>query len=289
MPVASVRETEAQTSFKLPITGILGLCSEDTFPSLLLTEGKMLFFSSQNPEDTKACRQSSCYSNRDVIPFNVLPQAFTLLVAWLKILCEAFCNSLVTVPSFPWDWWQISASWAFLAAWPCSIHLLIAGKLKSFYPGSGWGTACWGSVSSEDRGVKHLYSVKQLWCSVDLVNLGCSRWDSVTAQLVEALVWKTQTFGASRQIKPSHWLFISLAVVVPKSQSRAQLLGLDCSERLGSAPAEMGVPQLRCLPSVAAAFWGQEFLIPHICDVAPSALLPPCQHSQNLECFLSGG
>lgn len=121
MPVVSVRETEAQTSFKLPITGILGLCSEDTFPSLLLTEGKMLFFSSQNPEDTKACRQSSCYSNRDVIPFNVLPQAFTLLVAWLKILCEAFCNSLVTVPSFPWDWWQISASWAFLAAWPCSI------------------------------------------------------------------------------------------------------------------------------------------------------------------------
>lgn len=52
MPVVSVRENEAQTSFKLPIIGILGLCSEDTFPSLLLTEGKMLFFSSQNLEDT---------------------------------------------------------------------------------------------------------------------------------------------------------------------------------------------------------------------------------------------
>lgn len=57
-------------------------------------------------------------------------------------------------------------------------------------------------------------------------------WDAVgetpvTAQLVEALVWKTQTFGVSRQIKRSHWLFISLDVGVPKSQSRAQLLGLD--------------------------------------------------------------
>lgn len=152
------------------------MCLEDTFPSLLLTEGKMLFFSSQNLEDTEACRQSSCYSNRDVTPFNVLPQAFTLLMAWLKILREAFCNSLVTVPSFPWDWWQISASWACLATRPGSIHLLIAGKLKSFYPGSGWGTACWESVSSEDTG--YLYSVKQLWCSVDLVSLGCSRWDS---------------------------------------------------------------------------------------------------------------
>lgn len=57
------------------------MCSVDTFPSLLLTEEKMLFFRSQNLEDTEACRQSSCYSNRDVIPFNMLPQAFTLLVA----------------------------------------------------------------------------------------------------------------------------------------------------------------------------------------------------------------
>lgn len=82
---------------------------------------------------------------------------------------------------------------------------------------------------------------------------------------------------------------ISLDVVVPKSQSRAQLLGLDCSERLGSAPAEMGVPQLHCLPSVAAAFWGQGFLIPHICHLPLSAFLPSCQHGQNLECFLSVG
>lgn len=58
MSVVSVRETETQTSFRFPIAGIVGLCSEDTFPSLLLTEGKMLFFSSQNLEDTKSCRQS---------------------------------------------------------------------------------------------------------------------------------------------------------------------------------------------------------------------------------------
>lgn len=82
---------------------------------------------------------------------------------------------------------------------------------------------------------------------------------------------------------------ISLDVVVPKSQIRAQLLGLDCSERLGSAPAEMGVHQLHCLPSVAAAFWGQGFLIPHICHLPLSAFLPSCQHGQNLECFLSVG
>lgn len=82
---------------------------------------------------------------------------------------------------------------------------------------------------------------------------------------------------------------ISLDVIVPKSQSRAQLLGLDCSERLGSALAEMGGPQLHCLTSVAAAFWRQSFLIRHIYHVSLSALLPPCQHSQNLECFLSAG
>lgn len=127
-------------------------------PLLFLTEGKLLFFGSQNLEDTEDCSQTSWYSNRDVTPFNVLPQEFTLLVAWLKILCEAFCNSPVTVPSFPWDWWQISASWAFLTAWPGSTHLLIAGKLKSFYLGSSWSMAYWGSVSSEDRG--YLYSVK---------------------------------------------------------------------------------------------------------------------------------
>lgn len=36
---------------------------------------------------------------------------------------------------------------------------------------------------------------------------------------------------------------------------------MDCSERLGSLPDEMGIPQLHCLPSVAAAFWRQGFLI----------------------------
>lgn len=275
MSVVSVRETETQTSFRFPIAGIVGLCSEDTFPSLLLTEGKMLFFSSQNLEDTKSCRQSWCYPNRSVIPFNVLPKAFTLLVAWLKILHEAFCNSPVRVPSFPWDCWQISASWAFLTAWPGSIHLLIAEELKSFYPGSGWGTAsaCWGSVSSEDRG--YLYSVKKLWCSVDLVSLGCCSkcWTCGSTGLENPNLWGLK----ADKTKPL--VVISLDVIVPKSQSRAQLLGLDCSERLGSAPAAMRVPQLHCLPSVAAAFWGQGFLIPHICHVALSALLPPCQHS----------
>lgn len=40
-------------------------------------------------------------------------------------------------------------------------------------------------------------------------------WDAagetpVNAQFVEALVWKTQTFEVSRQIKPSHWLLLAL-------------------------------------------------------------------------------
>lgn len=105
-------------------------------------------------------------------------------------------------------------------------------------------------------------------------------WDGageapVTAQIVEALIWKTQTLRVSRQIKPSYWLIISLDLVVPKSQSRAQLLGLDCNERLGSAPAEMGVPQLHCLPSVAAAFWGQGFLIHLSCVPFCSTLTLP--------------
>lgn len=119
-------------------------------------------------------------------------------------------------------------------------------------------------------------------------------WDAagetpVTAQFVEALVWKTQTSGGLKGDKTKPLVVIGLYVVVPKSQSRAQLLGLDCSERLGSAPAEMGVSQPHCLPSVAAAFWGQGFLIPRICHLSPSALLPPCKQDQNLECFLSVG
>lgn len=40
---------------------------------------------------------------------------------------------------------------------------------------------------------------------------------SVTAELIGALVWKTQTFGVLRQMEPSHGLFINLDVV-PKSQ-----------------------------------------------------------------------
>lgn len=132
-----------------------------------------------------------------------------------------------------------------------------------------------------------------VWNSFDAVWI-LLIWDAagetpVTAQLVEALVWKTQTFGGPKADKSKPLVFFSLDVVVPKSLSRAQLLGLDCSERLGSAPDEMGIPQLHCFPSMRAAFRGQGFLIPHICHVSPCALLPPCQHSQNLECFLSAG
>lgn len=162
------------------------------------------------------------------------------------------------VPSFTWEWWQISASWAFLSAWPGSIHLLIAGKLKYFYPGLGWGTACWGSVSSENRG--YLCSVKQLWCSVHPVSLGCSRWDSRNCSTCGSTGLENPNLWGLKADKTKPLIVISLDVVVPKSQSRAQLLGLvDCSERLGSAPAEMGVPQLHCLPSVAAAFWDKAF------------------------------
>lgn len=131
-----------------------------------------------------------------------------------------------------------------------------------------------------------------VWKSFDAVWI-LLVWDAagetpVTAQVVEAMVWKTQTFGGLKGEKTKPLVVISL-VVMPKSQSRAQLLSLDCSERLGSAPAQMGVSQLHCLPSVAAAFWGQGFLIPHICHLSPSALLPSCQQDQNLECFLSAG
>lgn len=61
---------------------------------------------------------------------------------------------------------------------------------------------------------------------------------------------------------------------MPKSLSRAQLLGLDCSERLGSAPAEMGNPQLHCFPSMAAAFWGQGFTITSHLSCVPFCSTP---------------
>lgn len=51
-PVLSVRKMEVQTSSKLPIPGIPGLCSgilRIPFSLLLLTEREMLFFSSQSP------------------------------------------------------------------------------------------------------------------------------------------------------------------------------------------------------------------------------------------------
>lgn len=52
------------------------------------------------------------------------------------------------------------------------------------------------------------------------------------------------------------------------------MLGLDCSERLGSAPAEMGAP---LSPQCGSCILGQGFLIPHTCHLSPAALLPPCQ------------
>lgn len=85
-PVVSVRETEVQPSFKVLITGIPGLRSgvqRIPFSLLLLTESKCYFPAHKVYwlEDTEACSQSSCYSNRDAISFKMLSQECTLLVA----------------------------------------------------------------------------------------------------------------------------------------------------------------------------------------------------------------
>lgn len=278
IPVVSVRETEAQTGFRLTITWTVGLCSgaqRILFTLWSLLKEKCYFSAHKILKTLKLVGKD--YVTLTGMLF-LLMCCLRHLPCWWhdsKSYVRLSAIAQLRVPSFTWERWQISASWAFLSAWLGSIHLLIAGKLKYFYPGLGWGTACWGSASSENRG--YLCSVKQLWCSVHPVGLGCSRWNSRNCSTCGSTGLENPNLWGVKADKTKPLIVISLDVVVPKSQSRAHLLGLvDCSERLGSAPAEMGVPQLHCLPNVVAAFWGQGFLIPHICHLSPSALLPPC-------------
>lgn len=207
----------------------------------------MLFFSLQNLEDTEACRQSSCYSNRDVNP---LMCCLRHLPCWwpdLKSYVRLSATAQLEFPLSPRTGYTFQKAELF---WQPGLVPFISLLLGN------WNLSI--LVQAEVQLAKGLWAARTevtftVWNSFDAVWI-LLVWDAagetpVSAQLVEAMVWKTQTFGVSRQVKPSHWLFISLDVVVPKSQTRAQVLGLDCNERLGSVPAEMGVPQLHCLPS----------------------------------------
>lgn len=172
MPVVSVRETEAQTHFRLAITRIVGLCSwcsESTFTSLLFTEGKMLFFSPQNLEDTESCRQSSCYC--DGVLF--------LLMCCLRHLPCWWPDSKFYVLEFPLSpgigdrfqqaehFWQpglVPFISLLLGNW--NLFILVQAEVQ-------FAEGLW-AVRTEVT----FYSVKQLWYSVDYVSLGCSRRDS---------------------------------------------------------------------------------------------------------------
>lgn len=109
----------------------------------------------------------------------------------------------------------------------------------------------------------------------------------VTAELLGALVGKTQTSGVLRQVEPRHQLSINLDVVVPKSQHKAHLFGSDSNTRLRSALAVTGVCELQPFPQCGSCMLGTWVSDTScICDVSHCALLSPCQHSQNLECFV---
>lgn len=205
IPVVSVRETEAQTGFRN--CWIVLWYSKDTFYSLMLTERKMLFFSSQNLEDTEVCRQSSCYSNRGVIPFHVLPEAFTLLVAWVKILGEVFCTCPVKRSLFHLGMVTDFSKLSFSVSLACFHSSPYCWEIEIFL-------LVWEVQLAEGLWAVRTEVTSAVWNSFDAVWI-LLVWDvagetPVTALLVEALVWKTQTFGVSRQIKPSHWLSLAL-------------------------------------------------------------------------------
>lgn len=76
-PAVSIRETEEQTRFKLPITRIPRQCSavqRKIFSLSLLTERKCCFSAHKvcGLEDIEDCSHRGCYSSRDAIAFKML-------------------------------------------------------------------------------------------------------------------------------------------------------------------------------------------------------------------------